>query len=752
MKLQSLLQSARRTPRKLLSLLLPIVLFLLGWWFGLPSSDRGTGDTDGAPGETWTCSMHPQIRQPNPGLCPICNMDLIPLEGGDSGGGLREIAVSNEASALLDLRVSPVVRAPVEHEIRLFGRIAYDERRLSTITSRVAGRLDRLYVDFTGAMVREGDHLAEIYSPDLMVAQRELIESRRAMNAPPPGSSPALQDTRQRLLQAARERLRLLQFSEDRIREIEQLNEPSDTLTLHAPQAGIVIEKLANQGDYVETGGQLFRIADISSVWVYLEAYENDLQWLRYAQHVQFHVEALPGRQFEGRIAFIDPEIDSDRRVTRVRVNVANEDRALKPGMFVRATVRATAAGSGRVLDPALAGKWISPMHPEIIKEQPGQCDICGMDLIPAEDFGFVVEDHDAREEQLLVPASAILQTGERAVVYVRLPDREIPTFEGREIVLGPRAGDRFIVLSGLHEGEIVVTRGAFKLDSELQIRAKPSMMNPDAGLSEKPAHSAPESLAGQWPPIPRALHRFVTNPTATGLDSLRNLIHSIDPAQLQPEELALWTEFSRRLLNDIEAARNILATRPHQAVDQLAKSFEHAGRFLGLAYQPQATPDVDPARASALQQTLQAYLPLAQALAADDDLAAAGAATSFLATLGDPPADGKLAELAAPVASAADIRSRRAAFQPLSDHLIALIRENATDAVGNAYVVHCPMAFGNTGADWLSEVPSVLNPYFGAAMLTCGVVTDTPSADPARPALPTPAPPGAPTDPHSGH
>lgn len=717
----------RAIPRKLLALVFPIALFLLGWWFGLPPSEKSDADSAARTGQTWTCSMHPQIRQPDPGLCPICNMDLIPLVADGGGGGLRELTVSPEASALLDIRVTPVVRSAVENEIKLFGRISYDERSISTITSRVVGRLDRLFVDFTGAIVSEGDHLAEIYSPDLLVAQRELIESKRAIDAVPAGSSDAVRDTRSRILQAARERLRLLQFSDEQIAAIEKLNQPNDHLTLRAEQSGIVTAKLANEGDYVQTGDPLFKIADLSSVWLNLEAYETDLQWLRYAQDVAFDVEALPGREFHGRIVFIDPEIDPIRRVARVRVNVPNPDRTLKPGMFARATVLSTAATDGRVLDPSLAGKWISPMHPEIIKDAPGQCDICGMDLIPAEKFGFVA-DLTNRDEPLLVPASAVLRTGLRAIVYVRLPEGDSPTFEGREIVLGPRVGDRFIVAEGLAEGEMVVTQGAFKLDSELQLKAKPSMMNPAAGLSEVPAHSAPDSLTGQWPAIPRALHRLMENPDQEQLETLKDLVHAIDPAQLQPDELAHWNEFSRRLLNDLEVASQVVATEPKQAADQVARALEQAGRFLGLPYQPDASAPSDPAAAASLREVTAAYLPLAKALAQDDDPTAIKAAESLISILEalDNPVAKTLTAHAHPILHAADIKARRAAFQPLSDHLIALIREHGTDAVGNAYVIHCPMAFGNKGADWLSAQPTVLNPYFGDAMLTCGSVTDT--------------------------
>ncbi len=722
-----------RSPRKLLVFLLPLGLFLAGWWFGLPpSSPDDGGDASAASDETWTCSMHPQIRQPNPGLCPICNMDLIPLQD-DGGGGLREVSVTAEAAALLDLRIAPVVRETAAADIELFGRIDYDERRISTITSRVAGRLDRLFVDFTGARVRKGDHLAEIYSPDLLVAQRELIEASRASRAAQ-GASDAVLDTRRRLLEAAREKLRLLQFTEEQILRIENAAEPTDHLTLYAPQAGIVTEKLANEGQYVKTGDPLFRVADLSTVWLKLEAYEADLPWLRYAQDVEFTVDAVPGRDFHGRIAFIDPEIDPMRRVARVRVNVPNDDRALKPGMFAKAVVHSAMTANGRVLDPSLKGKWISPMHPEIVKDGPGQCDICGMDLVPADELGLIPEP-DKAPQPLLIPASAVLRTGERAIVYVRIDDT--PTFEGREVVLGPRIDDRFIVEAGLEEGELVVSRGAFKLDSELQIKAKPSMMNPDAGIDERPAGAAPGDLAGQWAAIPRLLHRLIEDPSAARIGAIEQHLRGVDTEWLQPDELKLWKEFSRRLLNDLAIARDELDTTPQAAARRVARSIEQAGRHLGLPYQPQSPPPADPAKVARLREALDAYLPVAAALAGDDDPAAQAAARKL-----EDAVDGELEPLARAVAGAADIEARRAAFQPLSDALIERIREHGIDALGSAYVVHCPMAFGNTGADWLSAEPKILNPYFGDAMLTCGTISDTLSVE-----SPSAAPPPKSTD-----
>jgi Cu(I)/Ag(I) efflux system membrane fusion protein len=182
--------------------------------------------------------------------------------------------------------------------------------------------------------------------------------------------------------------------------------------------------------------------------------------------------------------------MDEKTRTVKVRVIAENADGSLKPGMFVRATVRPKVAAGGRVMDPRLSGKWISPMHPEVVKDGPGKCDVCGMDLVRAEELGYTVAKD--QEAPLVIPASAPLITGKRAVVYVKVPGTERPTFEGREISLGPRAGDHYTVRSGLKEGELVVVKGNFKIDSALQIEAKPSMMSPAASEARKPQTLCP--------------------------------------------------------------------------------------------------------------------------------------------------------------------------------------------------------------------------------------------------------------------
>jgi Cu(I)/Ag(I) efflux system membrane fusion protein len=233
---------------------------------------------------------------------------------------------------------------------------------------------------------------------------------------------------------------------------------------------------------YVDVGTRIFTIADLDAVWVQLDAYESDLRWLRYGQAVTFTTEAFPGKNFSGVVSFIDPVLNATTRTVKVRVNVDNKEGLLKPEMFVRANVFAQFAGSGRILDKNLIGKWVSPMHPEVIKDAPGQCPICGMNLVPTESLGYANATPSDVVAPLVIPATAPLLTGKRAVVYVEVSDSDRPTYIGREVILGPRAGDDYVVESGLAEGDLVVVSGNFKIDSALQIQAKPSMMNPEGG------------------------------------------------------------------------------------------------------------------------------------------------------------------------------------------------------------------------------------------------------------------------------
>lgn len=439
----------------------------------------------------WTCSMHPQIRQPGPGKCPICFMDLVPVDSGD-GAGLREISFSEDALKLMEIQTTTVERKFVEAQIRMVGRVDYDETRLKHITAWVPGRIDRLYVDFTGTEVIKGDHMVSLYSPQLISAQAEFLQAAKFVQSIKSDSSELVQKSTRATLEASSEKLRLLGLTEEQIENIEKTGQATDHVTIYAPIGGIVISKHVAEGTYVQTGTLIYTIADLSALWVQLDAYESDMMWIRYGQEVEFTTEAYPGDIFKGRINFISPTVDPKTRTIKVRLNIPNLEAKLKPEMFVRAIVRSKIALDGKVMAADMTGKWICPMHPSIVKNDAGKCDICQMNLVTTESLGYI-QAKSPEQAPLVIPVSAALKTGKRAVVYVRDLVAEKPTFQGREVVLGPRAGDYYLVKEGLTEGEVVVSNGNFKIDSALQIQAKPSMMSPEQGSMSPGHHQANE-------------------------------------------------------------------------------------------------------------------------------------------------------------------------------------------------------------------------------------------------------------------
>ena len=459
------------------------------WQGGKAANDTGGGVAENTTETIWTCSMHPQIRENKPGKCRICAMDLIPLTSDSSGSSdQRVISFSPEVLKLMEVQTSPVQRRAVSADVRLVGKLAIDETRTKTISAWVPGRIDRLYVDYTGIPVNPGDHLAYLYSPELITAQAEFLEATASRKRLVEGVSELVRQSVSSALTASREKLLLLGLTEDQVKKIEQEGKPLDHLTIYAAMGGVVIEKMATEGMYVQTGMPIYRIADLSKLWVMMDAYESDLTWLRFGQTVDFTAEALPGEVFTGRISFISPMLNDATRTVRVRAVVNNSDGRLKPNMLVRAVVSSALAEGGSVIDPSLADKWICPMHGEIIKDSAGTCDICQMPLVTAASLGYTPAAQPA-ELPLVIPASAALLTGrklDRAVVYAAVEGTPRPTFIGRQVVLGPRAGDMYIVREGLMEGEQVVTQGNFKIDSELQLQGKPSLMNPSDKLSHE--------------------------------------------------------------------------------------------------------------------------------------------------------------------------------------------------------------------------------------------------------------------------
>lgn len=401
---------------------------------------KGTAEKNDKISSLWTCSMHPQIQLPKPGNCPICGMKLIPIQTeikyqDKAQESLREIRLSPYAIKLAEIETSPVERKSVYIQVRMVGKIVYDETRLGFITAWVPGRIDDLYINFTGVPVRKGEPMVNLYSPKLYTAQSELIEAIRTEKSLRSNNIKGIRSSVYQTIIAAKDKLRFFGLSDNQIISILKKGKPSDHTTILSPISGTVIRMYAFEGMYVKTGTRIYTVADMSSVWAKLDAYESDIAWIRKGQDVEIRAEAFPGQIFRGEIAFIDPFLDPKTRTIKVRVNMPNKDYSLKPGMFVHAVVKASVSG----------------FYKSYTKEK---------DTKP-----------------LVIPASAPLITGKRAVVYVADPYRK-GVFEGKEIVLGPRAGKYYVVLNGLHEGELIVTHGNFKIDSSLQIQAKPSMMS----------------------------------------------------------------------------------------------------------------------------------------------------------------------------------------------------------------------------------------------------------------------------------
>lgn len=661
--LKSLLVKTGKPVLRLITVILILTAgYLIGSRVGSPQPNEGMTDSHDHTAaskaeeqpQIWTCSMHPQIQSKKPGNCPICSMKLIPLKP-DSASDTqnpRTLTLSDNAKKLAQIQTATVERRFVTRDIRLFGKIAYDETQLKAITAWFPGRIERLYVDYTGVRVNEQEHLARIYSPDLITAQSELISALRYDSSP-------------EMITSAREKLRLMGLSPDQVAEIENRGKPQDAVDINAPMGGIVIERNISEGEYVKTGSILFRIADLSQIWVLLDAYEADLTWIRYGQNVTFSTEAVPGKVFKGTVAFINPMLDSMTRTVKVRVNAANPDGLLKPGVFARGTIHATMAADGLVATESFAGKWIGPMHPEIIRDGPGTCPICGMPLVRAEELGYV----DSNEEQrppLIIPATAVLQTGERAIVYVASSGMDSPTYEGREITLGARAGEYFIVENGLREGEQVVVNGNFKIDSALQILAKPSMMNPEEG--EQPPMRDHGDMKMDMPMV---------------MNSGGQEEHEAMDSMKMSAEPVLAADQVAALLEPYFAMQKALTK------DNLEEAKGHAAHLL------MTLKKVDMA-----------------AMSQEDHMAWMGLASKVTAP-------------AQTISKAGTIVEARTAFEPLSNALTDAVKTIGVSGKYDVYHMSCPMAFPDHAATWLQPDDQLINPYLGSMMLQCGTVEE---------------------------
>ena len=476
-------------------------ILLAGIAAALVFASLSCGDA-GAPapaGQVWTCSMHPQVRLPKSGKCPICSMPLIltkaaapapTQEAGPNPEPEAMLTLSEHARAMASVETAPVERRRLAHEIRAVGKVQYNESALAVINSRVEGYIEKLYVDFTGVQVKKGDHLVEIYSPDLVLAQKELLVG---LDGPANNA----------LIEASKLKLLRWGLTQEQVGELVQKRKVSERVTLYSPIDGTVTERLAVQQAMVKGGEMLYKLANLESLWVYLDIYESELGWVQQGQSVTIQAEAYPSESFDGRIWFINPVLTEESRTVKVLVNIANTGQRLKPGLFVSATLRVPVLADGKAAPTGLGGQFTCPMHPQILQAQAGACPRCGMALtvIP----GGKTRPTEAELAVLAVPIAAVLDSGTRKLVYV---EHAQGRFMPMEATLGPRAGDFYPVLAGLKEGQRVAVRGNFLLDSQFQIQGLPSLFDaqgqaPAAGhqhgatRESKPA-ATPPAEAGQ--------------------------------------------------------------------------------------------------------------------------------------------------------------------------------------------------------------------------------------------------------------
>jgi len=416
---------------------IPLLIFVLaivagsGWfiWQNRPQGKAAAVTADKGK-LLYTCTMHPYIIREKPGTCPVCGMELVkkitatPVAGASTAKEAPLSATSSSVSLspaqlvtanVATLEVKP---EPLAKEVAAVGIVQYDQSRQAKVTAWIAGRIDRLNVNAVGAPVSRENPIAELYSPDLVATQQEYLMALKSREQLRNSTITSVSETGETVVTSAKQRLRLFGLKESQIAELERNGKPSAKVSIYSPFSGVVIEKMVQQGQYVNTSDVLFSIADLSGVWVELEVYENQFRNIRIGQPVEIRSQSLPGTTLTGRVSLVYPFLDPKTRTVKVRVALPNPGMKLKPEMFVNALIKVPLA------------------------------------------------------EGIAVPVTAVMDSGRRQVVWV---EREPGRFESRNVVVGDRIGDRIQILSGLTQGEKVVISGGYLIDSESQLNGSAS-------------------------------------------------------------------------------------------------------------------------------------------------------------------------------------------------------------------------------------------------------------------------------------
>jgi Cu(I)/Ag(I) efflux system membrane fusion protein len=403
----------------LLATTLLVGLLLGALFFGGSTKEVDTKVEVKSKVEVWTCSMHPQIRQPEPGDCPICGMDLIPLEAGNDDIDPDAISMSESAMIIAGISTYKVGNTDGVKEISLNGKIEVNEKTVYSQSSHIPGRIEKIQVSFVGEYVKKGQVVAYVYSPDLASAQQELLEAY------------SVKDIQPQLFESVKMKLKNWKVSDATINSIISSGKTQDKFPIYADVSGYIIKKNVELGDYIQKGQTLYDVADLSTVWALFEIYESDISWVKKGDKINYTVASFPGESFSGTIAFIDPFINPMTRIAKARVEVANSGLKFKPEMFVSGTLKT---------------KIVS------------------------------------NKSTLSVPKSAVMWTGKRSIVYIKNESEKGISFKLRVVTLGPLLGNDYIIEEGLDVGEEIVANGTFNVDAAAQLAGKPSMMNSEDG------------------------------------------------------------------------------------------------------------------------------------------------------------------------------------------------------------------------------------------------------------------------------
>ncbi|MDR5591975.1 efflux RND transporter periplasmic adaptor subunit [Christiangramia sp. SM2212] len=405
----------------ILYLLLIIAGLLLGYVIFSNSSKEVHDHKEAETTEAWTCSMHPQVMQPEPGDCPICGMDLIPADATSDGLSADQFSMTENAMKLANIQTTTVGEGKgTEGKMNLFGKIEVNDDQNAAMPAHFDGRVEKLYVNTVGDKVSMGQTIANVYSPELVAAQQELITAAKLKNSQP------------QLYQAVRNKFRNWKISDAMLDEIENSGNVRTSIPVYSHVNGTVTEIMVEEGAHIMDGMPILKVSNLNSVWAVFNAYESQISNLKEGQNLDISVNALPNKDFSGKISFIDPILNQDSRTVEVRVVLNNQNNELKPGMFVHAEV---------------------------------------------ENFT------NSEIESLEIPKSAVMWTGERSLVYVKAAGTQ-PVFEMREVKLGNTSGETYQVLGGLSSGEEIVTNGTFTVDAAAQLQGKRSMMNQTSSKS----------------------------------------------------------------------------------------------------------------------------------------------------------------------------------------------------------------------------------------------------------------------------